>query len=428
MGNDFFADHISKGISLMSVEKYEKAKTEFEAAIEIDKKSYDAYIHLGNACANLGEFDEAIMAFNNALMIDSSSGEALYSIGNIHMLKEEKLKAVEYYNKAENAGYKKADLYQMLAMIFYESNDTPQALRNITRAIDAEPLDGNLRLFKARVYLAENKYDEALETLDDMQKILPDAFEAYDLRAQIFSALGEYEKALLAVNDGVNRFPSDANLAISKLKVLIEMKNDDEANRFISEMKKAGLYDKVLKQSVIQESILILRKKDTDGTIKLLNEANSKLSTDIDITYLLLDVYGKLEKYEKVLELSNDLVKLQPGMYYEVTAKYFYAHALKKLGRSEEAKTEFKKLTSFLRNTTIANPSFYEGYIFRLLSHTQLGEYDKALDLADYIENLRPNSTDSHSFRYFIYKEQGDMEKAEIEKKAAIQMNPGIIL
>ena len=189
MDNEFFADHISKGISLMSVEKYEEAKMEFKVAIEIDKKSYEAYIHLGNACANLGKFDEAIMAFNNALMVDSSSGEALYSIGNIHMLKEEKLKAVEYYNKAENAGYKKAELYQMLAIIFYESNDTPQALRNITRAIDAEPLDGNLRLFKARVYLAENKYDEALETLDDMQKILPDAFESYDLRAQIFSLI-----------------------------------------------------------------------------------------------------------------------------------------------------------------------------------------------------------------------------------------------
>ena len=112
------------------------------------------------------------------------------------MLKDERLKAVEYYNKAEEAGFKKAELYQILAGIFFDANDVAQALRNISRAIAAEPFDGELRLFKARIYLADNKYDEALDTLDEMQKVLPDAFEAYDLRAQIYSGIGKYEEAL----------------------------------------------------------------------------------------------------------------------------------------------------------------------------------------------------------------------------------------
>lgn len=43
-----FNDHISQGIALMTEQKYESAKKEFEAAIQIDVKSYDAYIHLGN--------------------------------------------------------------------------------------------------------------------------------------------------------------------------------------------------------------------------------------------------------------------------------------------------------------------------------------------------------------------------------------------
>ena len=48
-----FNDHISQGIALMTEQKYEAAKKEFEAAISIDVKSYEAYIHLGNACAIL---------------------------------------------------------------------------------------------------------------------------------------------------------------------------------------------------------------------------------------------------------------------------------------------------------------------------------------------------------------------------------------
>ena len=35
---------------------------------------------------------------------------------------------------------------------------------------------------------------------------------------------------------------------------------------------------------------------------------------------------------------------------------------------------------------------------------------------------------DAHIFRYFIYKEQGDIDKAEIEKKAALAINSNVNL
>lgn len=93
-------------------------KKEFEEAIQIALESYEAYIHLDNACANLGQFDDALAAFKNALVVEANSGEALYSIANIYLLKEDRLKAVEFYNKAEEAGFKKTELYQILAGIF----------------------------------------------------------------------------------------------------------------------------------------------------------------------------------------------------------------------------------------------------------------------------------------------------------------------
>ena len=423
-----YNDHISQGVSLMTAANYVAAKKEFQEAIQVNEKSAEAYTHLGNACANLGEFEEALSAFKNVLVIEPSSGEALFSIANIYLLKDEKLKAVEYYNKAEAAGFNRAELYQLLAGIFFDVNDIPQALRNITRAISASPLEGELRLFKARIYLADDKYDEALETLDEMQKILPDAFEAYDLRAQILCAHGKHSEALEICEAGCRRFPHDPNLALSKLKVLVEMGNMEQAKELLHTMKTKGIYEAVLKEAAIQESIICLGEQDTDKTLAVLLSANSKLGGDSDIVYLMLDVYGKTEDYEKTLQISEELIKLNPGVFYESTARYFHAHALDKLGRETEAKAEYKKLTVTLRRTTIDNPAFYEGYIYRLLSHTRIGEFDKALDLAEYIENLYPERADSHTFRYFIYKEQGDMDKAEIERKAALAINPNVNL
>ena len=106
----------------------------------------------------------------------------------------------------------------------------------------------------------------------------------------------------------------------------------------------------------------------------------------------------------------------------------FCAFALDKMGESEKAKQEYKKLTSDFRRATIDNPALYEGYIYRILCHTEIGEYDKALELADYIESVDPDSADANSYRFYIYKKMGDMEKAEEAKAAALRLAPDLVL
>ena len=61
---------VNQGITLMQVQNYSKAKEMFLKAIELDKNNKVAYMHLGNACANLEEFEEAKSAFEKVLLID----------------------------------------------------------------------------------------------------------------------------------------------------------------------------------------------------------------------------------------------------------------------------------------------------------------------------------------------------------------------
>lgn len=178
------------------------------------------------------------------------------------------------------------------------------------------------------------------------------------MRAQIYSGIGKYEEALNVSELGCHRFPEDANLALTKLKVLVEMSKDQEAADLIEKMKNGGQFDKVMKEAVIQESILFLRKQDTETTLSILQKANTALGGDADIVYLIMDIYGKSENYEKTMETANLLIGMNPGEYYESTARYFHAHSLDKMGKDAEAKAEYRKLTSLLRKATINNPSF----------------------------------------------------------------------
>lgn len=426
MDLEMFQDKISQGINLMTEGRYEAAKKCFEKAVEINPRTVEAYTHLGNACANLEQYEEAIENFKKVLLVDVNFGEAYFSIGSIYVLKNDNLKAVEYFNKAEEHGYQSSQMYQIMASIFLEADDEAQALRNIGRAINVEPLDGELRLFKARIYLAFNRYEQALDTLDEMEKVLPDAFEVYDMKAQIFVAQNKNKEALDIANKGCERFPEDVNLAMTKLKVLVVGEMNSEAYKWIDKMKDSGLYEGVLKEAVIQEATLLIKDNKVEEAYNILVAANEKLDKDVDLLYLITNLCGKTEKYKEVMEHSKMLMDMECGDFYMATAMFFHATALDELGKKEEAQKEFKVITSKMRTYTINNPSFYEGYLYRLLSHVKIKEYDKALDLADYVQNLYPDKSDAHAFRYYIYKDMGNMADAEEERKLAKALNPNL--
>lgn len=426
MDTEMINDKLSQGIMLISAEKYDAAKKVFEEIIIEAPRTLEAYIHLGNACANLEQYNEAIEAFKKALLVDSNYGEAYFSIGSIYVLMNEKVKAVEFYNKAEEKGYVSSQMYQIMASIFFEAEDEPQALRNISRAINLEPLNGELRLLKTKIYLAFNRFEQALDTLEEMEQILPDSFDVYDVKSKILLGQERYSEALDVINKGCNRFPKDYNLANIKLKVLIQSNMDDDAHKWIDYMKEEGLFSNVIKEASINEATLFIKENKIEEACNVLIEAINKVGDDPDLLYLIVDIYGKTAQNEKLLTYSAKLMKEEFGVFYYSTALFFHATALETMGNVSEAEKEFKNITLKMRKATINDPSFYEGYLYRLLSHVKIKEYDKALDLAEYIENLYPEKADAHAFRYYIFKEMGNKEDAEKEKDLAKSMNPNL--
>lgn len=426
MDTEMINDKISQGIMLISAEKYDAAKKLFNEIIVEAPRTLDAYIHLGNACANLEEYDEAIEAFKKALLLDENYVEAYFSIGSIYVLMNEKVKAIEFYNKAEEKGYVSSQMYQIMASIFFEAEDEPQALRNISRAINLEPFNGELRLLKTKIYLAFNRYEQALESLDEMEQVLPDSFDVYDVKSQIFLGQERYMEALEVINKGCNRFPKDYNLANIKLKVLIQSNMDDDAHKWIAYMKEEGMFSSILKEASINEATLLIKENKIEEACNVLLEANNQVGDDPDLLYLIVDIYGKTAQNDKLLTYSARLMNEKYGEFYYSTALFFHATALEATGNNLEAEKEFKNITVRMRKATINNPSFYEGYLYRLLSHVKIKEYDKALDLAEYVENLYPDRADAHAFRYYIFKEMGNKEEAEKEKELAKSMNPNI--
>lgn len=399
---------------MMGIEKYDKAVELFTKSTEIEQNA-DTFMDLGNAYASKGEYDKAVDAFSKALLLEPNNGEVLFSIGCVYLLQERLNKCIEYYNKAEETGFTHVRLYMNMAAIYNALGDKQMELRCYTKAIDMNPLMGEMYVKKVNLFIDLHRYAEALETLSEMRKLFPDAFEGYDLAARIYSGQGQKENAINVLKEGLKRFPKDINLRISLITQYLDVNRIKDAEDIVEELKKSEYADIFEKVIILQEVSIAATKNQPEKMFELLEKAvqhESNEQCDEQARFMLMMTSILLKKYEVALSMAEVLEKCGNKNNFTVSGIYYKAEILEMLNRKEEADKQYRKAARELRMISLSNRTFYECYLFRALAHKNLKEYDKAIEMAEYIIDLREESPDGYMMLADIYKDMGDIEKS----------------
>jgi len=141
---------------------------------------YKEYLEQGIKETNEGKFDEALHSLNNAIGLKNDEPIAYFSIAivfhNMHEIKA----AYENYTKAIVLDPKMCDAYynraQVLLMNKEADNDTlRQALEDFNSAIELDPKFIDALYYKAVVQKKLEDYKGAVETLEKVLSIDPQA-------------------------------------------------------------------------------------------------------------------------------------------------------------------------------------------------------------------------------------------------------------
>lgn len=416
----------NQGKMYMAAENYALAEKCFADICKAEPENVDALCHLGNALTCLDKFDEALKTFRSALMHDKDNGRILYSIAGVYLLDNDIASAVRYYNRAEAAGYRSVEMYLILAGIFAESEDYAQAIRAFSNAIELRPLKAELYSKKASLQINYGDKEGALATLAELRELIPDAYESYKLAVQIHCMTESYDKALQEAEAGLARFPDDPMIKLLKLRVLAEAGRYEQTILLAEEILSMPDIAEAESKTIIYKASAHAMLSQTDKVIDTLRTYTS-LDKDAQALYLLMNTYQMTGKFAGVKECAEKLEALDVDAPTMAAAIYYKANAI---GRLEPGKAaaEFARIVPVLRKLSLKAPQNREIYVFRLLSHTELKEYDKAHALADYLCNAYPELPDGHLYRSHIFNRQGQREKAESERKAALAIAPGLKL
>ncbi len=142
--------------------------------------------------------------------------------------------SVQLYAQDENLD--SDELFKRARDMAFEKKDYPKAIELCKKALDRSPDYEDIRVFLGRIYIWNDKIDEARQELTTVLNKNPRNKEAISSFIDLEYWNNRSKEALDYCNKGLEYFPNDEELSIKKARVLNDLKQFDEAYKLINDV------------------------------------------------------------------------------------------------------------------------------------------------------------------------------------------------
>lgn len=410
---------------LIDTANFEDAAKKLDAAMCEDPMLLEIYKNYGDLHMAKDEYAEAKKSYKQALLIEKQ-GELYFLYGNACFLNGNEEEGITNYNLAISNGYDNEEALFFTGMAYEHLNDDNNAVRYFYRAIQKNPARPEFRIQLISSLIQLGEVEKAEEETDELIRTSPEIFEGYHLKNLLLTHAGRLEEAEQAALKATERFPEDVDLFLDYTRIFVQKGELDRAIGLIEKAKQMKYFDRGKRDFCHLEAQIYAQKTDYDHAIKCCDECIS-LETednfDAEVRFMKLNLNYVQKKYEEALKEAVAIVDAKKKNAYYNASLYYKARCLKELNRPEEANAAYRDALAILKVASLAVDSGVDTYMYRAMSHTDLGEYDKAFELLDFVDQLNLNIAETHLMRAEIYKQQNNemMQKKELEKAYEIK-------
>ena len=274
-----------------------------------------------------------------------------------------------------------AKLFVERAKLYVKQNNFEEAINDIEIATKIDSLNSSYYIHLADLYLKSGKSGKSKETLERCLKFNPQTVEAMHRLANLYFYVREYTKSMEWLNKTQEADHNYAQIYFTKGMIYKETGDTSMAirNFQIAVEKEPDYYD-----SYILLGLLYADKKDSLA-IAYYQNAIRIIPTSIEAHYNLAMFY-QLNAYENraIHEYSiilNEIDSLQPNIYFNLG--YIY------MQYSNEYKKAITNYTNAIRLNETYVPAYYNrGYCYEQLRIYNLArkDYKKSLEIAENYE------------------------------------------
>ena len=196
-------DHMRQGDELLKAKEYDKAATEYKAALKDRTDWPEALQKLGEAQMAGGHDDEAIASYREAIRLKAGNGILHYNLGVLYERKALLDEAVVEYRQALTYAADNGDARRRLADIYTLRGSFPQAIEQYRELLKLRK-DNPLIHFKlAKVFVNSKDYPAAIAEYQETLKDSPDFPTANGNLGLLYLQQGLSDKAAVALSRAI---------------------------------------------------------------------------------------------------------------------------------------------------------------------------------------------------------------------------------
>lgn len=411
-------EYINQAKVLYSVGNYRESINKYKEAQKQNPMDIDIYFGLSESYIMLEDFISAEECLNNILLIDKDNAKAYFYLGNIKFLQDNQQDGKEAYLKAISLGFSDIDIFINYAIICEENEDYYKTLKYYNKALSKDKFRADIMLRKIEILIGMDKIEEALENLDLFIQINPDLFEGYHLKFLILIENNRLQEAQQILQSAMAMFPEDEGFLFDKVILFEEQQKIQEALEILETVfknnnskivlnEKAKIY---LSQNEVQKA---------KNTLKQIIDLNKDEFNEDSLFYLIMiyiseNDYLNAQKYiDEIIEYKNE------GIYY-YSALFLKGQVIKVLYGQNSCKDYYENTVGILRQGSLDYPDNLDLIIYRGIIYKELENYERALEMANYILAISDNIGEAYLLRAQIYEAMGYIEKSQSDKKLAV--------
>lgn len=357
------------------------------------------------------EFGRALTAANVAVKkIPSKDKEykafAYGTRAQVYLNLEDTIQALKDYSQAINIVPDDDRFYNQRAQVYYEQGKYDLADKDYLKMISLKEGDVMGYMGIGRNANAQKRYEDAIKQFDYVVKLEPNYSSAYSFRAESYIGLKKYNEA---IDDVISALGIDRDRkAFYELQELA----DSAFEQTVAKLKVQKIKEPNEQSWDYDLGIVYERAAKYNKAIAYYKESLEKESNIITASRIS-SCYDDLGDYDKALEYCNQAIALD-----SVKTNYLYekANILDNAGRTQEA---IKTMSDYIANT----PDEPAGYYQRGWFKDHFGDIEGALEDYTMAITLQPNVAYVYLNRGVLYRLKGENAKAESDFKQVVRLD-----
>ena len=181
------AKHLEKGYAFLAADNYEKARVEFQNALQISPVDPDARFEMGVVDEKLGKPREAAQFYQATIDVKPDHVGARTNLARLYLFSGVPDKALELIKPAIEKDPDNSELLTLRAAARMQQKDATGAQIDAERAVELKPTNEDAVSALAGIYMFDKTPDKARTLLEDSIKKIPSSVALRLTLAQVYS-------------------------------------------------------------------------------------------------------------------------------------------------------------------------------------------------------------------------------------------------